>query len=655
MGFFHWISRYIGGNSPGEGAGKGEADAESNALGERLIEEGNVLEEQGKFAEAIEKYRAALTALPESARVFLNLGNAFLALNQTEQATANYRKALCLQPDSSKAYFNLGLSLSSGGDLAGAVAAYRDALRFNPDFLDAHIALACALEDQGDQQAALAQYRIALGINPVHGPANFNLGMLLYGLGEVEEAIARMQTAAQDPGFCAGAHGWLGKVYLETGLVEKAVEHYRLAHQFAPEDVAAFSNYLFSLNFLPDISADRLLQEHLEYARVFSAPALVVAEIAETDIPRKLRVGYVSGDFFSHPVARFFEPLLEHHDRNRFELVCYYNNTVVDATTLRLRQSADGWRAIEGLNDLQVCDLIRRDAIDILVDLSGHTARGRLTVFARKPAPLQLTWLGYLGTTGISAVDYRICDVYTDPPGMTESAYVEKLARLPHSQWCYRPPVDLPSVNDSPMIQNGFLTFGSFNNPTKINLPVIALWARVLAALPDAHMVIGGVRNSFVAKHLVGAFGGLGIAAERLELIGGQRLEDYFLAYRKVDVVLDPFPYNGATTTLDALLMGVPVITLAGCRSLARGGVSLLSNLGLGDFIASAEDEYANKAVSLASQSEYLACLRFSLREMVRNSPLMDETGFANAMESLFLDLWSCRGNSATGPRSLEH
>ena len=286
----------------------------------------------------------------------------------------------------------------------------------------------------------------------------------------------------------------------------------------------------------------------------------------------------------------FIEPLLRHHDRSVVDVHCYYNHDARDDIAERFAGLSDHWLDIAGLDDDAVAQRIADDGIDILVDLAGHTSGGRLGVFARKPAPLQFTWLGYLCTTGVEAIDCRLCDAHTDPPGRAESWQSEKPARLPNAQWCYQPQVSPPQPGALPRLANGYWTFGSFNQASKLNTRLLQTWARLLAAIPESHLRFVGITQPLMDEKIRAIFSAQGVAGDRVEIIGRVPIDDYFSQYRSIDIALDSLPYNGATTTCDALLMGVPVATVVGERAISRGGVSLLSTVGLGDWIASSSD-----------------------------------------------------------------
>jgi predicted O-linked N-acetylglucosamine transferase (SPINDLY family) len=358
-----------------------------------------------------------------------------------------------------------------------------------------------------------------------------------------------------------------------------------------------------------------------------------------------LRIGYVSADFRIHVASFFTAPLLSQHDHRQFEIFCYANVAHPDELTDRLRSCADGWRSIVALSDQQVADLVRSDQIDILVDLAMHTAGNRLLVFARKPAPVQVTWLAYPGTTGLSAIDYRLTDPYFDPPRLFDDCYSEESFRLPDTFWCYSPLAETPPVNALPALQNGSITFGCLNHFCKINDGVLALWAQVLQAVPQSRLLLltprGQARERVLAK-----LAPAGIAASRLEFADRQPRREYLQQYQRIDLALDPFPCNGGTTTLDAFWMGVPTVTLVGKTVVGRAGWSQLCNLGLQELAAQTPEQYVARAAQLAGDLPRLQELRATLRQRMQQSPLMDAPRFARGVEQAYREMWRrwCHG-----------
>jgi predicted O-linked N-acetylglucosamine transferase (SPINDLY family) len=357
-------------------------------------------------------------------------------------------------------------------------------------------------------------------------------------------------------------------------------------------------------------------------------------------------VGYVSPDFINHAVARFIEPVLSDHDRSRFEVFCYSNAQTPDTVTARLRALSEHWRDTALLDDAQTAALIREDRIDLLVDLAGHTAGNQLLVFARKPAPVQITWIGYPNTTGMGAMDYRLTDAIADPPGLSEAFHREQLVRLPGPFSCYLPSAESPDVNPLPALSAGHVTFGSFNQFAKLTPAVVELWARLLRECPSAHLLLRArsLADNETASRLRETFARLGVDPGRLELDGSQlSVAAHQGCYHRVDLALDPFPYNGTTTTCEALWMGVPVIALAGRTHVARVGASLLTHLGTPEWIAQSPDDYIERCRALASDLPKLAAIRAGLRARFRASPLGDAKGFTRNLETTYATLWARR------------
>ena len=355
---------------------------------------------------------------------------------------------------------------------------------------------------------------------------------------------------------------------------------------------------------------------------------------------RRLRIGYVSPDFRAHSVAYFIEPVLKYHDSGHYEIFCYYNHTVEDSVTRRLRAHTDHWRTISGLSDDEAAQLIRKDHIDILVDLAGHTGNNRLLVFARKPAPIQATWLGYLNTTGLAAMDYRITDHSASPPGITDRYHSENLIRLPDSQWCYQPPAECPPVTPLPALTTGLITFGSLHNLAKVTPEVIRLWSRVLMVIPDSRLIMAARGLNRLRLQMEERFAEDRIKSSRLELLDAMPFDEYLALHQRIDVNLDTFPYSGGTTTCHSLWMGVPIITLAGETVTSRGGASLLGSLRLTELIAKSETEYLDIAVHLGKKIEFLAAIRTGLRERMINSPLTNAQNFTKNLEQAYRDMW---------------
>lgn len=617
--------------------------AANRAEAERLITEGNALEDAGQLTAAEARYRTALKLCPDSARVYINLGNVQAAQRLIKEATESYGAALQLEPGYGAAHANLGKLYLEQSNYPNAAEHYAAAVRVMPESAEAWVGLGSALEEITDRRTeAIAAYQRALAIQPDFAGARLNLGRLLMALKRLDEAAEQLERLLSAVPDHVLGHVWLGKVLGDMGFSPQGVKLLRRARALDPQNPNIINLLLLTMNYLPDCSPGELFAAHQDYGRYFDA-GHPTKKLTYHSLPipdRRLKVGYVSADFRSHPLARFIEPVFVHHDRTDFEVHIFYNYHSDDEITHHLRKFVDAWYSIWGMEDEVVADQVRALGIDILVDLSGHNGHHRLPMFALKPAPVQTTWMNYPGTTGLQAMDYRICDVSTDPPGLTEHFHTEQLARLPGCQWCYQPHADLPPVGESPERRNGCLTLGSFNNAAKINDRVLSLWAEAMNALPKARLCIAAAAPGRTRQRFISLLGAAGVAEERLEFLPHLPYREYLSAISRVDLALDPFPYNGGTTSFDALIMGVPFVTLKGDRSIARGGVSILTNLGLPDLVAATPSGYIEIVCQLANDPLRLAELRRTLRERLEHSSLMDGKRFTGQLEALYRRMW---------------
>jgi predicted O-linked N-acetylglucosamine transferase (SPINDLY family) len=603
---------------------------------------GVALHAAGELDEALVRLHRAVKLKPQFAEAHYNLGNALRDYGRLEEALLCYCNALDCKPALAIAHLNMGNVLRLLGRAPEALACYARALELEPAMADAWNNMGTACKELGQDEEATRLYAKALELAPDSPIANYNLANMLKEQYRWAEAGRLFEKAVRlQPGF-AEAHNNLGLALKDQGQLEEAVASFRAALSVRPEYLAPRSNLLMTLNYMDDVSPQTIYEEHKAFGlRHATGLEGALGPLANHPDPRRrLRVGYVSPDFRNHACAFFLEPLLAHHDRGAFEIHAYAEVARPDAVTQRLSRHIDQWHSTVGINDDDVAAQIRRDGIDVLVDLAGHTSQNRLLVFARRPAPVQMTWLGYPATTGLPAMDYRLTDGYTDPVGETDRYYTETLVRLPHSLWCYHPPEDMPEVTALPAIGNGYLTFGSFNHFAKIGPRVIALWAELLRALPDARLVMISVAEGDAQTHARRQFSELGIEPERVELHGRLARADYLATYQHVDLALDPFPCNGGTTTCDALWMGVPIITLIGNTFLSRAGYSLLNSAGLAQFAARSAGEYVRIAAECAADLQSLAGIRAAMRERLRVSPLLDGVQFARDVERAYRDLW---------------
>jgi len=640
-----------------------------------LIAEGNRAEEAGDAVRALELYRQAAATAPRLSAAHLNLGIALESAGDLPAARASYERALELEPRNAAALYNVGKLLYSQGSYAEAQQRLAAALQVKPDFPAARVVHGYALhaldrlaeareelrvalrkrpedvharatlfhilERTGERAAAAVELEGILALKPDWTEALYNYGTTLMALkrdGDAEAAFRRVLEL--EPTF-AIAYRMLGNLLHRHGRLEELIALTAAGRRALPDSFELESLELFALNFSDQVSDDELFERHVAFGRRLEA-----ASPARFGFPRirptrrTLRIGYVSADLSYHPVGLFLLPVLEHHDRVRIEAYCYATGPQVDAFTHRLRAAAHAWREGHTLADDELADRIHADGIDVLVDLAGHSGVSRLGVFAQKPAPVQAAWLGYLNTTGVTGIDYRITDRHCDPAGMTDHRHTETLLRLPASQWCYRPFVDLEPAAQAPLERNGIVTFGSFTQTAKLSSATLTLWARLLEGLPGSRLLVAGVEAGVAAERLRARLAAAGLAASRVELAPFLPVTDYLRLYDRVDIGLDPTPYSGGTSTCDALWMGVPVITLPGNRPASRSAASILATLGLDHWVAADAKDYVARAWRFASDTREVRELRRSLRSRMKASALGDEAGFTRQLEDAFERMW---------------
>ncbi|MGE0724903.1 MAG: tetratricopeptide repeat protein [Alphaproteobacteria bacterium] len=611
------------------------------AFAEAHYNRGNLLAERGDDAGAVAAFERALAARTAFPLARFNLGNALMRLGRHADALAAFAAADGPGVDPYAVKLHVGIVLRQLGRVKEAEAAFLAAIAIRPDHPAARTMRAHVLADRREWDAAEAIYRAVTAEHPVAPPPWIGLANMALARGRVGEAIAAAERIAATSGDGAMC---LGNARLAGGDAEGAVAAYETALALRPGHAGGHSNLLFALHHLPAIAPADLLAAHRAFAARHAAGlADGPAAVRDPRPNRPLRVGYVSPDFRDHPVAHFVLPLLVAHDRAAVESFAYADLARPDATTGQIRAAADHWRPITGRSDAEVADLVRADGIDVLVDLAGHTAHHRLLCFARRPAPVQATWLGYPGTTGLDVFDARLVDAATDPPG-AEAQASEPLWRLPGPFLCYASTAGAPAAGPRPA--GGPVTFASFNNPTKLNLALVARWAEILAAVPDARLLLKGrtFDDPSVADRWREAFARQRIAAGRIELRGWSPTTTSHLGvYGEVDVALDNFPYNGTTTTCEALWMGAPVVALAGDRHSARVGASLLAACGLERLVAADGRAYVARAVRLAGDPDLRARLRAGLRDRMAASALMSGPRFARAVEAAYRALWQRR------------
>jgi predicted O-linked N-acetylglucosamine transferase (SPINDLY family) len=602
---------------------------------------GNLLLDQAAMLDAAAAYRQAIRLRPDYAEAHYNLGIALHGQGQFEAAKAAYRTALQIKPDHVAAQGNLGKALLDEGDLDAAIAAFQATLQIQPDHADTHYNLGNALLRKEQRVAAAQAYQAAIRCNPSHLDAWVNLGNLFQESDQLDEAIAAYQHALAAHPNCANALYNLGTAFKGCARLEEALAVYRRALALEPQNAGYHSNLVYHLLFHPAFGPEDVRQELARWNQRHAAPLRsAIRPLANSPDPsRRLKIGYVSTDFRDHVIGRNLLPLFRHHDRSQFEIVCYASVPFPDAITREFRQRSDLWRDTVRMSDEALAEQIRQDGIDILVELGLHMAHNRLLVFARRPAPVQVTFAGYPGSTGLETIRYRLTDPFLDPPGRSDTFHSEESIRLPATFWCFDPLEEIVEVNDLPALREGCVTFGCLNNFAKINDPLVALWTRIMGEVPGSRLRLlaprGRCREAFL-----GVLETRGIHPSRVEFVTKAPRSQYLTWYHGIDLVLDTFPYNGHTTSLDALWMGVPVVSLAGEHPVSRAGLSQMSNLGLPELVTSSPDEYVRIAVQLARDIPRLAELRRTLRSRMRASPLMDAPSFTRNIESAYRRMW---------------
>ena len=573
-----------------------------------LVALANAQEAQGAVAHAAESLEAALERRPRHAGTWYNYAELLWKLARPDEAEAALQRALEADPGHAFANFHVARLKHARGDLAGAASLLATTLRREPDFMDALCLQAEVLMKLTRLDEAELTLRRALALDAKSAAAWYLLGLTLRAMSRIAQSLDALAAAV------------------------------RLAPQrfdFEPAE-------LLVLTLADDVSAQALFARHRDYGARLEAHVAqrFRAWRGERERERRLRIGFVSCDFNRHPVAWFTLPLFAHLDRARCEVYCYCVGAKADEVTAQLRAAADVWREASALGDEQLADAIHADAIDILVDLIGHAGIARLGVFAQQPAPVQASWLGYLHSTGLTRMQYRITDARADPPGPSERLHTERLAYLPHSMWCYRAPLALEHAPAPPCARSGHVTFGSFQHAPKLSRTVRRLWVEILRAAPQARLRLVGIPEGSTRADLLRDFGDAGVEPSRLTILPRLPLEAYLRQYDEVDIALDTAPYGGGTTSFEALWMGVPVLTLAGDRSAARSAASILGALGLDEWVATSAQGYVRLALEHAADHARVAALRGSLRRRLSDSPLMDEARFARDMEAVYRAMW---------------
>lgn len=625
---------------------------------------GLALQRQGRFVTASMALRDALELTPNDAAVWNNLAAVLEQMDRHTEAVRALERAVQLRPDFRLAHDNLqrlrrelspnpataveenarGVQLLAQGRHVEAETAFRRALLLTPELPELSFNLAKALQGQQQLRAAEAAFLQAIQLRPNWAEAHYHLAHLYYGQRRLSDAEGSFRrTVELVPTHVEALNSLGANVLNNQGRIDEARAAYRQALAVAPDHASCHSNAILNEQYAPGVTLATLAEVHAQWERQHAAPLRSTWKgfTRSRDPERPLRLGFVSGDFFYHPVGIFLAPILERLKREQWNTICYDNHTKADDLTRRLQAAAGQWHHVADLSDAALAERIRADTVDLLIDLSGHTGRNRLLAIARKPAPVQLTWMGYVGTTGLSAVDYLIADRFHVASG-AEGHFREKVLRLPDGYLCYEPPAYAPPVGPLPALKTGTLTFGSFNNTAKITPTVVAVWADILRRLPGSRLVLKyhWLDDKGLRRRLTDLFAAEAIEAGRLELLGSTSHVEQLRQYNRVDLALDTFPYSGGLTTCEASWMGVPVLTCPGETFASRHSLSHLSNLGLTETIVANHAEYVATAVRLASDLPRLADLRAELRPRMARSPLCNLDRFTAHLVTALRQVW---------------
>jgi predicted O-linked N-acetylglucosamine transferase (SPINDLY family) len=641
---------------------------------------GIVLATANRWEESIAALRQAIALQPDLAEAHHNLGNALRNIGQVEQSIKSHRQAIALRPDYIEAYDALGVGLRESGRLQDAVVAHEKSISLGPSFssaysnlssdycllgriaeattvaqkavmlapasAEAYLALANAYFEARRSDDAIAAYQAAINRKANWAEAFYGLGNALRQRELHDEAIqAYRRSLALRPNYAAALNN-LGSILKDVGLLDEALESFAHSQAITP-NAAVGSNALYLTYFHPAYDERSILEAHRSWNLRYAAPlaALIGPHSNDRAAERRLRVGYISPNLHNHPAIFLILPLFRNHDRNAFDVYIYSETRTADQLTEAAKAAVANWRDTARLSDEQLAQAIRQDRIDILVDLTVHMTWNRMLVLARKPAPVQITYLGYPGTTGLQTVDYRLSDRFLDPkaaggePTNIPDAYTEQTICLSGPWWCYDPLSEQPLVGPPPAAANGSVTFGCLNNFCKTNESHLEVWARILSLSFKSRLLILAPRGA-ARQRIVDFMSGRGIDTNRIGFADFQPRPSYLETYHRIDICLDTFPYNGHTTTLDAAWMGVPTISLSGKTAVSRGGLTILSHLGLPELCTSSVNEYISMAVNLAADGAKLSGLRAELRQRMRISPLMDASSFARDFEAIYRKTW---------------
>jgi predicted O-linked N-acetylglucosamine transferase (SPINDLY family) len=610
------------------------------------------LQHRGDFDLAEAEYRQAMRLDPSSAAVRNNLGYLLVLRKQLPQAILELKQAVALHPEFPQAHHNLALAHTGLGQLDDALASYRTALDQEPRFPEAWESLSRVLLDQRRYTDALVALNRLIALKPT-SKAYLLMAVAHGRLEDLDSAITAAKKAVEISPLSSDAHDALGGELKWAGQLDAAMVSLRRALELCPTDHSAHSKLVYAMLMKDGIPADQILAEHRNWGIRHTGSIVPLRRPRNLPVPdRRLRIGYVSNNFRNQAVSSFILPIIRSHDRSAVEVYCYSDLEFPDDWTRDFQKHAHQWREIAGVSDEELARLIRADRIDILVELTGHIGRGRLKALAYRPAPVQISYIGYQGTTGVPAVDYVLTDDWADPPGRAEANYVEKPWRLPESFFVYHPSGDAPLVGPLPAKAAGHVTFGCLNAVCKATPRAVRLWARVMSEVPGSRMMLLTTRCAETDARLLAEFERGGISPSRLQLVQRSAPGEYFRRYNAIDIVLDPVPFNGHTTTCDAAWMGCPTVTLSGEIYAHRFGGSVMRNLGLADLVTESEEAYTAAAIGLARDLPRLEKIRADLRFVMQDSLITDGPRFTRNLEQAYRQMWHiwCKSQSPAGP-----
>jgi predicted O-linked N-acetylglucosamine transferase (SPINDLY family) len=618
----------------------------------------------GRFREAEQIYRAVLAQQPRNADALHLLGILAGQQNTPDQAVDLITKAIAVRPNVAPYHANLAQALATLGRREEAINVLQKAVAIDPNYSPIYYSLGGLLQSLERNEDAIAAYEKAIKFQPNNAQARNNLGIVLRQVGRWDEALAQLEEADRLLPNSANIHTNLAMIYLDTAKHEQAITAYDRALSVDPPTPDRLSSRIAAMHYDPRFTAADILSQARRFDDLFavsSSPDIPVVgrggggtEVdsrvqKSRDPDRKLRIGYVSPDLRNHVVGRCMLPILPLHDRQQFQIYCYASVPKEDDVSAELRQKCDVWKNIDDLDDDSAADLIRADEIDILIDLAVHTEGNRLPLFVRKPAPIQMTWLGYCSTTGLSAINHRISDAFADPTDADLAYYTEKTIRLPGAQFCYPPPHDSPPISPLPAATAGFVTFGCLNNFTKCSGAAIAAWIQILQTVPKSRFILHA-RPGRHLESLAARFHSAGISDDRVEFVPQLLTARYLQTWSRIDIALDPFPYNGGITSCDALWMGIPVVTILGKTAVGRMGSCVLNNMKFPELVARSIEEYIRLAGEWAADIDRLTRVRTELRARLQNSPLMNPRDLTRNLETAYRQAWQtyCSGGAAS-------